>query len=289
MGLLQRMSDSGISEKKEVPVVRKEPEQKKSNSVGLLKKSLIISNEDELDFFEFLKRYDIKAFSILEPIAGTENYIAKKCFGLDAKSVCKSFSTKDFWDGLINAGSLYTFYKGSSGILPFNQFFSQKLLDSIKTLHIFKRTKGEIFIFIPKDNDYSSTLDAKDLEKLNFNFEWKASKNNFENTSNTGCCSYLLDFSEAIQSAIISESKGQYKDILTKTIEDMLYGEFLKNFSAPSKIEPQGNSQYIVKIFTEEEIPLELFSNHLRLSTSFYLEEHSQLIAVEYKGFSEAE
>ena len=287
MGLLQRMSDSGISVKKEMPVVRKEPEHKKSNSVGLLKKSLIISNEDELDFFEFLKRYEIKAFSILEPVEGTENYISKRSMGLDVKSVCKSFSTKAFWNGLIKAGTLYTFYKGNTDILPLYQFFSDKLKDTINIIHIFKRNKGQIFIFIPKENDCSSTLTTEELEKLNFNFEWKPENNNFN--SDKGLCTYLLDFSEAIQSAILSEAKNQFTDILTKTTEDMLYSEFIKNFSAPSKIEPQGNSKFLVKIFTDEEIPLELFSNHLRLSTSFYLEEHSQLIAVEYKGFSEAE
>ncbi len=287
MGLLQRMSDSGISEKKEMPVVSKKPEQKKSNSVGLLKKSLIISNEDELDFFEFLKRYEIKAFSILEPVEGTENYISKRSMGLDVKSVCKSFSTKAFWNGLIKAGTLYTFYKGNTDILPLYQFFSDKLKDTINIIHIFKRKKGQIFIFIPKDNDCSSTLTTEELEKLDFNFEWKPENNNFN--SDKGLCTYLLDFSEAIQSAILSEAKNQFTEILTKTIEDMLYSEFIKNFSAPSKIEPQGNSKFLVQIFTDEEIPLELFSNHLRLSTSFYLEEHSQLIAVEYKGFSEAE
>ena len=81
MGLLQKVSAGGMtSTKEEVSTNQIQQVQKKSNSVGLLKKSLSVSQNDKLDFFEFIQKYNISLCSLLKLHKGFYNI--NKSFGL---------------------------------------------------------------------------------------------------------------------------------------------------------------------------------------------------------------
>ena len=112
MGLLQKLSDSALNTPvKQEPVENKPVVIKKSNSVGLLKKSLLAnttSDSRRLDFFEFTGKYNLEICALLKNENG--NYRITNCLGLDGESICLSVSTEDFWEGIIpDAEKLYTF------------------------------------------------------------------------------------------------------------------------------------------------------------------------------------
>ena len=127
MGLLQKLSDTGIEPpaKEPQPVPDKPVVLKKSNSVGLLKKSLYASENRGLDFFEFTGKYNLEMCAILKNTDG--EYRIQNCVGFDGESICLSVSTVDFWEGTINqANKGFSFNTDSSDALPFFQFFSKK-------------------------------------------------------------------------------------------------------------------------------------------------------------------
>ena len=280
MGLLQKMSDNGITPKKTVIAVEdKVPVQKKSNSVGLLKKSMILSNDDGLDFFEFLKGHDIKICSLLKQNSDA-NYIASKAIGLDAHSICMSVSTNDFWQGIIKQQDhIYSYSQNDSAILPFYQFFSKKIKDQIKFLNIVQRSSsGEILIFCTNELLTNSSIIINEIKKLKTADEIPFAKSENE----TSGSSYTLDFSEAIQSFILANYKSPYQKTFEQTIEQAISFELLKNFPAPDKVIKLGSARYKIVYSSDQKIPLEVFSNHLRFNSSFFLDEHSQLLSVEY-------
>ena len=139
MGLLQKLSENGLEpEKKEEPVLDKPVVLKKSNAVGLLKKSLLASENRRLDFFEFTGKYNLEMCALLKNQNGT--YSITACTGIDGESICLSTSTQDFWAGTISQPNklIYSYDMSTSDALPFLQFFSSKLKKQIKSFNIIK-------------------------------------------------------------------------------------------------------------------------------------------------------
>ena len=283
MGLFQRMSDSGIkTETKVNAAAEQKPVQKKSNSVGLLKKSMILSNDDGLDFFEFLRANNIKIASLLK-LSDDGSYIATKCIGLDAHSICMSVSTNDFWNGIIkNKEELYSFKEKDSEILPFYQFFSKKIKDKIKCVNLIQKEDGTIFLFctpvLTSEEHFKLT---EQLKKIKFTSSLKFANSNSESdASDNKSTIFEIELSEAVDSFIFSNYKSQYSENLKNTILDSISYELLQNFTKPSAVYRENESTFKIEYLSQEEIPFEVLSNHLRLNCSFYLDEHSQLLSI---------
>ena len=275
MGLLQKLSDSALSvettEKKE-PVQDKPVVIKKSNSVGLLKKSLLAGDNRRLDFFEFTGKYNLEIAALLK----SENETLKitNCIGLDGESVCLSVSTADFWNGIITEPEkLYTF-NNSQEILPFLQFFSDKLKSSIKSLQIVRTKENSVLIICNKTIEQTAGFiaDVNAIQNTETSFN---SKDDFFDASQYNK-EFHIDFSEALESFIVSNSKNKVQ--FTKVIVQLLFHNLCINFPAPEKLIYSENGKFT--FYLKEDIPLELLNNHLRIECSSILGNHSELISI---------
>ena len=277
MGLLDKLSKNGLDalNQEPLPVVDKPIIQKKSNSVGLLKKSLMASQYDKLDFFEFIQKY---SFSLCSYLTLNDNfYCIQKSFGFDGKSICQSYSTKDFWDGTIKEkNNLYTFEAGSTDILPFYQFFSDKLKDKLERLHIYKFDDNSIFVFVT-DKSYTipQTL-IYDLQNTNFEGELVTEKSDSEEASSF---EYEINLFEAIESFVLANSKTN--KLLINAISQQLYINLCIYFPKPDIITKKENGIYILTDYSSQAVPVELFTAHLQNQIKFVLDNHSELISIE--------
>ena len=276
MGLLQKVSYSGITDSVETSAAAKiAPLEKKSNSVGLLKKSLTVSHNDKLDFFEFIIKYNLSLAAILRP---NENfYSIYKSYGFDGKSICLSYSSKDFWDGsLLLKNTLYTFKAGTSEILPYYQFFSEEIKDSIELIHLFKMDDNSIFLFTT-DNSYTIPKSFV-FDLINLDLE----KNSFDSLIKPQLADnvfiYDIDLSEALESFVLSNSRTN-KDII-QAISNQLYVNLVQYFPQPDFLEKISAGKFKLYFSNPEKLPLELFANHLRIQIKETLENHSELIKV---------
>ena len=159
MGLLNKLSESGLVKEEKKPAVLDKPIVKKSNSVGLLKKSLNMTNSsNRLDFFNFIKKYNLQICAVFN--SQNDVYCVEHSCGLDGESICLSVSTRDFWDGIS---------QDDQDTLPFYQFFSAKIKDKISNLNFFKADNGNIFLF-QSDKEILNSI-YTDIENLSFEFE----------------------------------------------------------------------------------------------------------------------
>ena len=274
MGLLNRVSESDIA-KEEKPVALDKPLVKKSNSVGLLKKSLgMAGNENRLDFFEFIHKYKLSLCAVFN--SQNNEYCVEHSTGLDAKSICLSVSTADFWNGIQD--------KQDDNSLPFYQFFSDKLKDNIKNVKCYKTPNGKILLYrcdSKPAEDFYKTADSLGFEVKHSDLSKPSANSLF----------YKIDFSEAIDSFVIANAKPEQKDRLINAISYELYINLLKNFPEPAKvicIKP-GLFKAAVPLESDQQLPIEVISNHIRLENQFVLEKDSELINVESCDNFEAE
>lgn len=291
MGLLQKVSDSKVvSTKPETTTVTSLPVQQKSNSVGLLKRSLNLSKntskEDGLDFFEFIQVNNISICSLLIYDTVNDKYVANSSIGLDADSICMSVSTKDFWCGILTQDNyLYTFLNTDNSILPLYQFFSKKLIEKIECLYAVKRTDGIILLFSTQTKPQTETI-IHDISRIEINPEQKKSYTSASDKYKTQSDYYLyeLQFSEAVDSFILSKYKSNFSQTFKKTIYENIFYELLQNFPEPSFIGSNSKGKIRIGCCLDHEIPFELLSNHLKFNLSFILNEHSQLLIIEQNG-----
>ena len=273
MGLLQKLSDQGLESKKvEQPLQDKPVIQKKSNSVGLLKKSLMAGEPHRLDFFEFAGKHNLEIAAILKNKNNT--YRIENCIGFDGESICLSVSTFDFWQGTItNENQIYSYNASSSEALPFFQFFSKKLQDKIQAIHIIKTNNNSIFFICNKDIQATTDFikDLEGVENTEVTFEKSSALQN-QNFSN----SYIIDFSEALESFVLSNSKNDIQ--FTKVIINEIYNNLCISFPEPQAIEYSVKGQFTLRL--SEELPVELIYNHIRIESSFILGNHSELLSI---------
>ena len=274
MGLLQKLSETEFEPSNKIKPVEDKPViQKKSNSVGLFKKSLMASENRRLDFFEFTGKYNLKISALLKNING--NYRINNCIGFDGKSVCLSVSSTDFWDGTISQiNKLYTFDAASSDALPFFQFFSKELKEKISKIQILKTQNNSIFFLcnssIKEDSDLIADLEAVEYTPITFETK-KDSAKNFDFAQ-----SFEINFSEALESFVLANSKHDVQ--FSKVILNELYYNMTNNFQNPDKLDYSDDGIFI--LYIKHELPVELLYNHMKIECSFVLGNHSELINV---------
>ena len=275
MGLLQKLSDKGLDANpiEQTPLEDKPVIQKKSNSVGLLKKSLLAGENHGLDFFEFADKYNLEICAILKSQDGIFKII--NSLGFDGESICLSHSTQDFWYGTLEeTNKLYSF-DSSDKTLPFLQFFSDKLKEKITSIQLLITKASSVFIICNSKLKESLALlnDFNTVENTEIDFEKASASLNPLNFNN----SFVLDFSEALESFILSNSKNEV--VFTKAIIDQIYYDLCKNFPQPQKLEYSKKGKFTLYT-SADTVPLELLYNHLKVNYSFILGNHSELLSV---------
>ena len=245
MGLLQKLSDTEVvAEKKPAASVEdKKVIQKKSNTVGLLKKSLNVSTDDSLDFFEFIKKYSIQYAAFLTRV--NNFYYAEYSSGLDGKSIINSVSNDD--------NSITTFY----------QFFSSQLKEKITSLDIFKYDNGILIVC----NKKAFSINEIILPEINY-------------LSSFAKPETQLNFTEAIDSFILSSDKAMYSQQLSKALANALYIKLVIGLDKICDLNFVSDGVYNITVKNKTELPFELLSTHLKFDCSYLLEKNSELLTI---------
>lgn len=279
MGLLKKLSDSQIvSEKKEQAVVRQELVQKKSNSVGLLKKSLIVSNEDGLDFFEFIEKYKLSHCALFTK--KDNNYLAEYSFGFDGASICHSFSTVDFWEGVLHSEDQILFFNKQNELLPFYQFFSDELKVIIKSICIYKTKASSILLILNYPQDKVSTGFSNDIKKVKLP-AGISKLNRSGDSKQTLSAEYKLNFLECIESFVLSDYKNISDKRIFTALSNALFYTFTKNFPSPDVLTFISDGIYNLGLYSKEKIPVELLSGHIKNDSRFFFGGHAPLMTLE--------
>lgn len=286
MGLLQRVSESGIEQKNESLPVSEEKIQTKSNSVGLLKKTMLLSQKNRLDFFEFTAKYQINHCSLL--YCKDDVFAIKDSVDYDAIAICNSISTKDFWDGTIPEENTSYIFGDEVKQLPFNQFLSPSLKKNITQLFIFKISADKIFMWWNYDSsivENSSFID----ELICLKDSDISTKINTMLPSGSNAFLYKLNISKVLKEIIRIQNKENYSDILLKSISTVIYNSLQKFFPYPSCIILDKNYNFRLSLILPETIPDSLLLNHLISNFKPILNFNAELISILFVDKAESD
>ena len=128
---------------------------------GLLQRASLLSANKGLAFNSFIQNNKFTLLGIFTQY-NTFYYISES-IGFNGKSILKSFSTLDFWDGTIpEENKIYRFSLDDNNIYPFLQFFSEEVQEILSSLNIIKKDDK---VYILGNEDFSENT-VKELTKL---------------------------------------------------------------------------------------------------------------------------
>ena len=161
MGLLQKLN-SGVYDTPELSFKENQNIKSQENILPIYINDFLISNE-------------ISSFAVLEII--NNHYFITNSFGYDVKSIYSSYSTVDFWNGLIKeTNKIYNFNYENNSITHLFQFFSGDLIESIKQILVYKTETNKIYIFCLKKTSNKLLQIQNQIKNLDLSFNLSVSK-----------------------------------------------------------------------------------------------------------------
>ena len=249
--------------------------------MGLLSRA---SNLDEIEikpglaFSDFVNKFSLKKCAVLE--LHDSHYCITSSIGFDALSILSSNSTCDFWDGICkNQNELYRF-EGSS-ISPFIQLFSDKIKDELNVIYVYKNSLSKILLSLNQISkectevfeEINNELHDTDVMALNPYIK-----------ENSVVLKFSLDFTEAIESFLSSEIKGNstLSELYANAILNELYNRFVCFYNCPDATVK--NNKYILRtiFITGKAFSIELIINHIILNFREVLGDYAELVQVDY-------
>lgn len=178
---------------------------------GLLKKANLLSMKKGLAFSNFIQKYKSSIFAIFTK---QDNfYFISNSLGFDGESILASYSTIDFWEGLISENNkIYNFSNDDNTLLKMLQFFSFEMKEKITKVSIYKNNDKIIFLC----NEELSNEFIHDVNFLNENYE--SFDNSFKNN-------YSISLKPAVDSFIMEKAK--YKASIHAVFRQALNHEIL--------------------------------------------------------------
>ena len=244
--------------------------------MGLLEKSLRLSQQGALSFFEFSKKYNLNCSAILSKFQN--NFIITNSVGIDGDSILSSVSTQDFWDGTVSQkNKLYTFDEANL-MRPFLQLFSDNLVHKIKSISIYY-TDEKILIVLGEDADNKDFGDSliSDFNLLVNETSKTPAILNFTKGSDEFIRLFRLSLEKNVEAYINKKVQvNEHKAILTSAINQAIYNKLKTHFSAPDYIFKYNTCSFNLVTVSKTNIPYELMKKHLEVSLkemlSFYAE-----------------
>lgn len=252
---------------------------------GLLKKANLLNQEKGLAFSSFIQKYSKKTFALFTK---TNNfYFIKTSLRFDGLSILSSYSTSDFWNGLIpGKNKVYNFIQNDNSLNKMLQFFSFNMKEKISMVSIY--AMNDMIILLCNEEITDDFI--HDISLLNAdNKEFDLSRINQDYVSKYSVLKYKLNYLEAVESYVELKTKKQreiseiFKNALLSEISNRLNNYFYApNLTITTKV---FNNNII--IFSEEKVNAELLLNHLILNLRDVIENCAELIEVEYIGKAE--
>ncbi|MBR5646525.1 MAG: hypothetical protein IKX23_07815 [Treponema sp.] len=257
---------------------------KKSNYVGLLKKSLQLSLNHGLDFFQFSQKYKIPFFAELKKING--NYVINNSYGFDGVSILSSISSPDFWNGTIKEKhKWYEFSAKRNNLLPFYQFFSFNQKDYINYVYIYYCDNDTILMICETDENeavYCNEI-IEDYRKIEYSP--KLDLNDFKRQKTDIITKYTIDFTDSVNQFLTQHSANEtYLEHFKKVFDNQIHLMLLQNFSRPDFVSRKEKFIYNALIFSKSPVDDELIQFHIKKSFEEMLESCSQAVTITCKG-----
>lgn len=217
MGLLQKLN-SGVYDTPELSFKENQNIKSQENILPIYINDFLISNE-------------ISSFAVLEII--NNHYFITNSFGYDVKSIYSSYSTVDFWNGLIKeTNKIYNFNYENNSITHLFQFFSGDLIESIKQILVYKTETNKIYIFCLKKT--SDKLDQIQNQIKNLDLSFNLSVSKIETTNSN----FTLEIQNTILEIVSENIRNKFylKNNFFNAIKAELVNRLNFYFSNNSKI-----------------------------------------------------
>ncbi len=269
MGLLQKVTECDLN--------------KKSNYVGLLKKSLMLSLNHKLDFFEFAQKYKIPIFASFKK--HNDKFLISECFGFDGISILSSISTSDFWKGTIKSqNKWYEFSTKNNNLLSFYQFFSFEQKDKINFVYINVLDNETILMICDKVEN--ECIFCKDIieDYKNIQNQQKINLSEFNRNKDDVINKYSINFESVIKDFIANNLKNiEYNEYFTDVLSKEVFYTLKQLFAFPDYIAQKNPFEYNILLFSKQKLPDELFKAQLKSSFKSIFNEYIDLIEIEDK------
>ena len=217
MGLLQKLN-SGVYDIPELSFKENQNIKSQENILPIYINDFLISNE-------------ISSFAVLEII--NNHYFITNSFGYDVKSIYSSYSTVDFWNGLIKeTNKIYNFNYENNSITHLFQFFSGDLIESIKQILVYKTETNKIYIFCLKKTSNKLLQIQNQIKNLDLSFNLSVSK--IETTNSN----FTLEIQNTILEIVSENIRNKFylKNSFFNAIKAELVNRLNFYFSNNSKI-----------------------------------------------------
>lgn len=217
MGLLQKLN-SGVYDTPELSFKENQNIKSQENILPIYINDFLISNE-------------ISSFAVLEII--NNHYFITNSFGYDVKSIYSSYSTVDFWNGLIKeTNKIYNFNYENNSITHLFQFFSGNLIESIKQILVYKTETNKIYIFCLKKTSNKLLQIQNQIKNLDLSFNLSVSKIETANSN------FTLEIQNTILEIVSENIRNKFylKNSFFNAIKAELVNRLNFYFSNNSKI-----------------------------------------------------
>lgn len=252
--------------------------------MGLLQKTINLSNTQKISFEQFTKKYNLSLCAVLTK--QNQDFVVTHSNGFDSISIISSVSSMTFWEGTIKEKNKWYSYTNNAQMLPFYQFFSFNQKDRINSIHINYLNNDRILIICSKDDlNFSDSSIINDFNSIDFNIENKVDVSEFSISHNENAEKYILDFTTAVENQIkIHLRKEEFSKIIKNAIYNEIANTLKAFFSEPNFSVKVSEGIFHVLYITDKELPLDLFTVHIKNSFKTILDDQSKLIEVTSDG-----
>lgn len=252
--------------------------------MGLLQKSINITNNQKISFEQFTKKYNLSLCAVLTK--QNQDFVITNSIGFDIISILSSVSSETFWEGTIKEKNKWYSFTNNAQMLPFYQFFSFNQKDKIDSININFINANNILIICSKnDLDFSDSNIISDFNSIDFDLKEKLDISEFSKAQNENAEKYNINFTKAVNKQLEKYLRNNnYSNLIEKSIGNQIYYSLKNYFPSPNFCAQINNSTFHILYKTGKELPLDLITEHIRKSFDLILDEESKLIEVSSEG-----
>lgn len=246
---------------------------------GLLKKANLLNQQKGLAFSTFIQKYSKKVFSILTK--QNNFYFTTYSNGFDGDSILASYSTLDFWNGLISEkNKVVNFTEEDNSLGKLLQFFSFEMKDQIKNVSVYF-TDSKIILLC---NGIISDQFIQDFVFLEWteNFDFTSINQSYIEKFTVN--KYLIDYSTAIKEYSLSKNKPDLSVLLEQALVKEIHNRLCRYFNSPNCTVLTKESKDKVIIFSNNKLEDDLLLKHLILNLKEVIGKYSNNISITFEN-----
>lgn len=253
---------------------------------GLLNKANLLSQQKDkgLAFSNFIQKYSKKVFAILSK--QNNFYFAENSHGFDGDSLFASYSTLDFWDGIIpEQNKVFDFTQNDNSLNTVVQLFSFNMKNDVNSVSIYSTGEKILILF----NGTISDGFIRDFKQINYScdsFDFNSINQSY--LEKYSAEKYTVKYTDAVNNFITEKNKPELSNLLSNALYNEIAGMFICNFHSPNCTVRTKNNDSKIVIFAEEKMEEELLQTHIQLSMKDIIGKYAKEVTVSYEGKAES-